>query len=148
MKMGRRRRCSSVTYRSRYAPLLAPCRRPILIATKATLFMGQDTISRLATGSTKIRTYGFSFGNLRRNEQLQTRLGLNHRPLVWSSKPLVQVTALVHFWRKCSVGLTEILDLPNQSTATKCLLSSFLVRQMLLRLPHDPQEVALCYPHQ
>jgi hypothetical protein len=31
--MGRRLRCSSVTYRFRYAPLLAPCRRPILIAT-------------------------------------------------------------------------------------------------------------------
>jgi len=43
MKMGRRPRCSSVTYRFRYAPLLAPCRRPILIATKAMLFMGQDT---------------------------------------------------------------------------------------------------------
>jgi hypothetical protein len=43
MKMGRRLRCSSVTYRFRYAPLLAPCRRPNLIATKAMLFMGQDT---------------------------------------------------------------------------------------------------------
>jgi hypothetical protein len=43
MKMGRRPRCSSVTYRSRYAPLLAPCRRRILIATKAMLFRGQDT---------------------------------------------------------------------------------------------------------
>ena len=43
MKMGRRLRCSSVTYQSRYAPLLAPCRRPILIATKATLVTGQDT---------------------------------------------------------------------------------------------------------
>jgi hypothetical protein len=49
MKMGRRLRCSSVTYRFRYAPLLLPvrlgppCRRPILIATKAMLFMGQDT---------------------------------------------------------------------------------------------------------
>jgi hypothetical protein len=49
MKMGRRLRCSSVTYRFRYAPLLPrvrlgpPCRRPILIVTKAMLFMGQDT---------------------------------------------------------------------------------------------------------
>ena len=43
MKMGRRPRCSSVTYRFRYAPLLAPCRRPILIATKAMLFRGQGT---------------------------------------------------------------------------------------------------------
>jgi hypothetical protein len=49
MKMGRRLRCSSVTYRFRYAPLLPPvrlgppCRRAILIATKAMLFMGQDT---------------------------------------------------------------------------------------------------------
>jgi hypothetical protein len=49
MKMGRRPRCSSVTYQSRYAPSLLPvrvgppCRRPILIATKAKLFMGQDT---------------------------------------------------------------------------------------------------------
>ena len=43
MKMGRRLRCSSVAYRFRYAPLLAPSRRPILIATKAMLFMGQDT---------------------------------------------------------------------------------------------------------
>jgi hypothetical protein len=43
MKMGRRPRCSSVTHRFRYAPLLAPCRRRILIATKAMLFRGQDT---------------------------------------------------------------------------------------------------------
>ena len=43
MKMGRRLRCSSVTYRFRYAPLLAPCRQPILIATKYMLFRGQDT---------------------------------------------------------------------------------------------------------
>jgi hypothetical protein len=49
MKMGRRLRCSSVTYRFRYAPLLTPvrlgppCRRLILIATKAMLFRGQDT---------------------------------------------------------------------------------------------------------
>jgi hypothetical protein len=43
MKMGQRLRCSSVTYQSRYAPLLAPCRRPILIATKAMLVTGQDT---------------------------------------------------------------------------------------------------------
>src|ERR1700740_1609390 len=43
MKMGRRLRCSSVTYRFRYAPLLPPCRRPILIATKGMLFRGQGT---------------------------------------------------------------------------------------------------------
>src|SRR6516162_6660628 len=48
MKMGRRLRCSSVTYRFRYAPstpvpLASPCRRPILIATKDMLFRGQDT---------------------------------------------------------------------------------------------------------
>ena len=43
MKMGRRLRCSSVTYRFRYAPLFAPARRLILIATKAMLFMGQGT---------------------------------------------------------------------------------------------------------
>jgi|SRR5271166_2109662 len=43
MKMGRRLRCSSVAYRFRYAPLLAPCRRPILIATKGMLFRRQDT---------------------------------------------------------------------------------------------------------
>src|ERR1700738_833993 len=49
MKMGRRLRCSSVTYRFRYAPLLPPvrlgppCRRPILIATNYLLFRGQDT---------------------------------------------------------------------------------------------------------
>ena len=54
MKMGRRLRCSSVTYRSRYAPLLAPCRRPILIATKATVFMGQHTSIE--------RKYVFIFG--------------------------------------------------------------------------------------
>jgi hypothetical protein len=53
MKMGRRLRCSSVTYRFRYAPLLPPvrlgppCRRPILIATKAMLLMGQDTEPRI-----------------------------------------------------------------------------------------------------
>ena len=45
MKMGRRLRCSSVTYQSRYAPSTAsPARTalpaPILIATKAMLFMG------------------------------------------------------------------------------------------------------------
>src|SRR5208282_4590206 len=48
MKMGRRPRCSSVTYRFRYAPLTPvrlgpPCRRPILIATMYLLFRGQDT---------------------------------------------------------------------------------------------------------
>src|SRR5271165_1581280 len=48
MKMGRRPRCSSVTYRFRYAPLTPvrlgpPCRRPILIATIYLLFRGQDT---------------------------------------------------------------------------------------------------------
>ena len=51
MKMGRRlsRGRGIVTYRFRYAPLIPPvrlgppCRRPILIATKATLFRGQDT---------------------------------------------------------------------------------------------------------
>jgi hypothetical protein len=31
--------------------LLAPCRRPILIATKAMLFMGQDTSGRLKNGA-------------------------------------------------------------------------------------------------
>jgi hypothetical protein len=35
----------------RYAPLLAPCRRRILIATKAMLFRGQDT------GATAARRY-------------------------------------------------------------------------------------------
>jgi len=43
MKMGRRPRCSSVAYGFRYAPLLAPCRRPILIATNDMLFRRQDT---------------------------------------------------------------------------------------------------------
>ena len=43
MKMGLRLRCSSVRYRSRYAPSSRLAGRPILIATKATLFMGQDT---------------------------------------------------------------------------------------------------------
>jgi hypothetical protein len=43
MKMGRRLLCSSVTYPFRYAPLLAPCRRPILIATNAMLVTGPDT---------------------------------------------------------------------------------------------------------
>jgi hypothetical protein len=48
MKMGRRLRCSSVTYRFRYAPsyrqsgsAALPCRRPILIATKYLVFRGQ-----------------------------------------------------------------------------------------------------------
>jgi hypothetical protein len=48
MKMGRRLRCSSVTYQFRYAPLAPvrlgpPCRRTILIATKYLVFRGQDT---------------------------------------------------------------------------------------------------------
>src|ERR1700747_688449 len=49
MKRGRRLRGSSVTYRFRYGPLIPPvrlgppCRRPILIATKAMLLVGQDT---------------------------------------------------------------------------------------------------------
>ena len=50
MKMGRRRRCSSVTYRSDMRPPRVrqlPDRQPILIATKTILFMGQDTMSRL-----------------------------------------------------------------------------------------------------
>src|ERR1700681_2140103 len=61
MKMGRRPRCSSVTYRFRYAPLPPPvrlgppCRRPILIATKYMLFRGQDTSSISVTGDTMER---------------------------------------------------------------------------------------------
>src|ERR1700736_6747916 len=49
MKMGRRLRCSSVTYRFRYAPLPPPvrlgppCRRPILIATN-TCYFGDRTL--------------------------------------------------------------------------------------------------------
>jgi len=60
MKMGRRLRCSSVTSRPTLCcpgesnstrsiesgagcALLAPCRRPILIATNGMLFRGQDT---------------------------------------------------------------------------------------------------------
>ena len=48
MKMGRRKRCSSVTDRLRYAPLVPvrlgpPCRRPILIPTINLLSRGQDT---------------------------------------------------------------------------------------------------------
>ena len=48
MKMGRRLRCSLVTFRFGYPPLAPvrlgpPCRRPILIATKDMLFRGQDT---------------------------------------------------------------------------------------------------------
>src|SRR6202023_2158977 len=49
MKMGRRLRCSSVTYPFRYAPLpppvrlRPPCRRRIVIATKGMLFRGHDT---------------------------------------------------------------------------------------------------------
>jgi hypothetical protein len=39
VKMARRLRCLSVTYPFRYAP----CRRPILTATKAMLVMGQGT---------------------------------------------------------------------------------------------------------
>jgi hypothetical protein len=52
MEMGRLPRgCGIGTYRFRYAPLIPPvrlgppCRRPILIATKAMLFMGQDAES-------------------------------------------------------------------------------------------------------
>jgi hypothetical protein len=53
MKMGRRRRCSSVTDRLRHAPsfvpvrLGPPCRRPILIATKYLVFRGQDTRAKM-----------------------------------------------------------------------------------------------------
>ena len=50
MKMGRRLRCSSVTYRFRYAPLVPvrlgpPCRRPILNATICQLHMRRCTRS-------------------------------------------------------------------------------------------------------
>jgi hypothetical protein len=63
MKMGRRlsRGRGIVTYRLRYAPLLPPvrlgppCRRPILIATKARLFMGQDTRLLNLLGSLSLR---------------------------------------------------------------------------------------------
>jgi hypothetical protein len=49
MKMGRRlSRGRGIGYVSiQICALLAPCRRPILIATKATLFMGQDTRFRI-----------------------------------------------------------------------------------------------------
>ena len=43
MKMGRRLRCSSVTYRFRYAPSSRLAERPILIPTIYLLFRGQDT---------------------------------------------------------------------------------------------------------
>jgi len=48
MKMGRRlSRGRGIGYVSiQIYALLAPCRRPVLIATKATLFMGQDTKSK------------------------------------------------------------------------------------------------------
>jgi hypothetical protein len=63
MKMGRRlsRGRGIVTYRLRYAPLLPPvrlgppCRWPVLIATKARLFMGQDTRLLNLLGSLSLR---------------------------------------------------------------------------------------------
>jgi len=55
MKMGWPRRCSSVAYRFRYAPLLAPCRRPVLISTKGMLFRRQDTST---PGSYTLRIFG------------------------------------------------------------------------------------------
>ena len=46
MKMGRRLRCRRSRIDSDRLPhLLAPCRRPILIATKYLVFRGQDTRS-------------------------------------------------------------------------------------------------------
>jgi hypothetical protein len=53
MKMGRRLRCSSVTYRFRYAPSSRLAGRPILITTKAMLFMGQDTRRVLSSLNSK-----------------------------------------------------------------------------------------------
>jgi hypothetical protein len=52
MKMGRRlSRGRGISYVSiQICALLAPCRRPILIATKATLFMGRDTRRRPRIG--------------------------------------------------------------------------------------------------
>jgi hypothetical protein len=53
MKMGRRLRCSSVTYRFRYAPSIRQSGSdrlaggPVLIATAYLLFRGQDTRYRL-----------------------------------------------------------------------------------------------------
>ena len=51
LKMGRRQRCSPVTYRFRYAPSLPPvrlgppCRRPILNATTSPLYVRRYTRS-------------------------------------------------------------------------------------------------------
>jgi hypothetical protein len=43
LKMGRRRRCSSVTYQVQICALLAPCRRPILNATTSPVYMRRCT---------------------------------------------------------------------------------------------------------
>jgi hypothetical protein len=78
-------------------------------------------LSCLVTGSTEIRTYGFSFEILRRNEQLQSGSGLT------TDRRLLR-----YRYYKDLAPAEPVL--------------AFLVRQLLLRLPHDPQEVALCYP--
>jgi hypothetical protein len=59
--MGRRLRCSSVTYRFRYAPLLAPCRRPILNATICQLHMRRCT--SCVTSQTAMRNVNESEGH-------------------------------------------------------------------------------------
>src|SRR5215831_9000823 len=51
MKMGRRLRWSLVAYPFRYAPLLAPCRRPILIATMSPLYARRYTRVRPESAS-------------------------------------------------------------------------------------------------
>ena len=104
MKMGRRPRCSSVTYRFRYAPLLAPCRRPILIATKAMLFRGQDTRSyEVEPAVFRVKEVPSASTDVRKRDPLAIRrspVGLksNRIPARWllrfdSLKPLGRATA-------------------------------------------------------
>jgi len=60
------------------------------------------------------------------------------------SMPLLAATpaSLREALRDCLLGYRYYKDL----APTEPILA-FLVRQLLLGLPHDPQEVALCYPH-
>jgi hypothetical protein len=79
MKMGRRLRCSSVTYRSDMRPPRVrqlPDRRPILIATKAMLLMGQDTRAPNAVTTVTHRLMlGLSCASLVRIARLTAKIG-------------------------------------------------------------------------
>jgi hypothetical protein len=129
-EMGGRLRCSSVTYRFRYAPLLAPCRRPILIATKYMLFRGQDTST--SSGLRPRDAVWFLFDLCRRRKWIG---GLQLAELLFFLLGLLFDFPLPLF--KLIVRFCQFLDPP---ITTKSPVEA----AMASRLSNDPSAAAVC----